>query len=225
MPITSVAGPKGKVRLKVRKDWPSALRYRDILKYALPYPGLPWEVFLWRTKNLKHLMRGLWRMTIGHAFGLPVIYGALWLRKDTPQGTIDYGLASLRVVTTVGAGAIVDAFQNIVELEDFKYHGIGSSSASESVSDTALNTEFTTQYPVDNTRVTGTQTENGSTVYRTVGSFDPDSAVTCREHGIFNNATVGSGVLLDRTVYSDVSVAASNETLQVTYDLTISAGS
>lgn len=138
---------------------------------------------------------------------------------------LDYGVLGTRVVTTVGVGFIVDAFQNLVEVENMKYHGFGTGTGAEASSDTGLGTEFTTEYATDNTRPTGTTTEGASAnIYRTVATFSPDSGGTLAvtEHGIFSASS--AGVLLDRTKFSAVNLVASADSLQATYELTFSAG-
>ena len=108
-----------------------------------------------------------------------------------------------------------------------RYHGFGTGTTAEAIGQTALITELTTQYTVDNTRLTGTQTEGGSAnVYRTVATLSPDSGgtIAVTEHGLFDNATVGAGTLWDRSVFTAVNLVAGSDSLQVTYDLTLSAG-
>lgn len=221
----SKSSPKGTLKLVKFSVWPQAVTLGVILKHGFPHLGLSREVFVWRFKNLPNLLRGARTLFWAKVHGIPTHYGALYLDKFTPQGRVAYGLASLRVVTTTGAGYIVDAFQNTVELENMKYHGFGTGTNAEASSDTGLQTELTTEYATDNTRPTGTQTENGSTVYETVATLDPDSAVAITEHGIFSQAATSGGVLLDRTKFSAVNVGATGETLQATYDFTITAGS
>jgi hypothetical protein len=109
---------------------------------------------------------------------------------------------------------------------NFKYHGFGTGGTAEAAGDTALVTEFTTQYAVDNTRPTGTQTVGGSSnIYRTVATFSPDSGGTLAvtEHGIFSAASAGT--LLDRSLFSVVNVVAASDSITSTYDLTLPAGS
>lgn len=140
---------------------------------------------------------------------------------------VSYGLVGQRVVTTAGVGYIVDAFQNLVELENMKYHGFGTGTGAEASGDTALGTEFTTEYATDNTRPTGTTTEGASAnIYRTVATFSPDSGGTLAvtEHGVFSQAAVAGGVVLDRTKFSAVNLVASADSLQATYELTCAAG-
>lgn len=215
--------PSGTLKLVKFSAWPSALTMGVVLKHGLPRPGLSWEINKWRFKNMPNLWRGARSLFWARVHRIPTHFGVLYLDLYTPKGRIAYGLASLRVVTTVGAGYIVDAFQNSVELENMKYHGFGTGTNAEAVGDTALQTELTTQYATDSTRPTGTQTENGATVYETVGTLDPDSAVTIAEHGIFSASS--AGVLLDRSQFTGIAVAASGDQLQATYDFTITAGS
>jgi len=130
----------------------------------------------------------------------------------------------LRVITTTGAGFLVDAWQNTVELEIQKYHGIGTGTNAEAVGDTALQTELTTQYNPDNTRATGSLTEGGSgNIFRTVGTNTVDASAAVTEHGILSQAATGGGVLIDRSVFSVVNLA-NGDSLQSTYDFTAATG-
>lgn len=141
---------------------------------------------------------------------------------DSPVRRInDHGIVGRKVVTTTGVGFIVDAFQNLVELENMKYHGLGTGTIAENASDTGLGTELTTQYNPDSTRATGTTTESGATVYQTVATNTVDASAAVTEHGIFSAAS--AGVLLDRTVFSVINLA-NGDSLQSTYSLTVSAG-
>jgi hypothetical protein len=140
---------------------------------------------------------------------------------------IPLGLASMRVVTDAGVGFIVDAFQNLTEVETMRFHGLGTGTTAEAASQTALVTEFTTQYATDNTRPTGTLTEGaGANVFRTVATFSPDSGGTLAvtEHGIFSQAATGGGVMLDRSVFSAVNLVAGSDSITATYDLTMPSG-
>ena len=132
------------------------------------------------------------------------------------------GIVGCRVITTVGVGYLVDAWQNLVELEDQKYHGLGTGSTAEAVGDSALVTELTTEY-TGNVRATGTTTEASATVFQTVATntLDGTPGAALREHGIFSaNA---AGVLWDRTVFSAITLS-SGDGLQSTYNMTASAG-
>lgn len=139
----------------------------------------------------------------------------------------DYGVVSRKVITTAGVNFLVDAFQNIVEPEILKYHGIGTGTNAEAIGDTALQTELTTQYNPDSTRATGSLTEGSSAnIYRTVGTNTLDSGTPAiTEHGILSQAATGGGTLWDRSVFSAINlVGANGDGLQTTYDMTASAG-
>lgn len=205
--------------------WPS-ITPRTFIECGLPNKALPDEVNTWRRANRPNLFRGLHRLALARALKLPHFHGALFLTVKRGNGEVlPYGLASLRVVTDVGVGYIVDAFQNSVELENMKYHGYGTGTTAEAAGDTALVTELTTEY-VGNVRPTGTTTEGATAnIYRTVATLSPDSGTpVLREHGVFSaNA---AGVLLDRTVYAAVTLdSGAGDSLQTTYELTFTAGS
>jgi hypothetical protein len=191
----------------------------------------PWT---WKLRNLPFLMAGGICVLLAHLFtvvtGFPVMYGTLRAMKfDGNLGIwVDYGVVGYKVVTTAGVGYIVDAFQNSVELEDMKYHGYGTGTTAEASGDTALVTELTTQYATDNVRPTGTTTEGASAnIYRTVATLSPNAGgtIAITEHGVFSQAATGGGVLLDRTVFSAINLVASSDSLQTTYELTLTAGS
>lgn len=204
------------------------LSLREIVKYGFPQRGLSEEVNVWRTRNLRHLQRGVRRVAAARALGIATMYGTLRLvlHRGSDGAVLDLGLASMRVVTTAGVNYIVDAFQNTTELENLKYHGFGTGGTAEASGDTALVTELTTQYATDNTRPTGTTTEGASAnIYRTVATLSPDSGgtIAITEHGVFS--ATSAGTLLDRTLFSAVNLVAASDSLQATYDLTLTAGS
>jgi hypothetical protein len=158
---------------------------------------------------------------------MPVVYGGCYLQLTRADGTVvPYGLASLRVVTTAGATKLVDFLRALDTIAaNFKFHGFGTGGTAEAVGDTGLVTEETTQYVVDNTRPTGSQTNNGATVYRTVGTYSPDSGTSPRpitEHGVFSASSSVS--LLDRSLFSVVNLVTNADSLQATYDFTVNTG-
>jgi hypothetical protein len=139
-------------------------------------------------------------------------------------GISDLGLVSLKLVTTAGVNFIVDAFQNLVELELMRFHGIGTGTNAEAVGDVALQTELTTQYNPDSTRATGSLAEGASAnIFRTLGTNTVDASVAITEHGILTQAATGAGTLLDRSVFSAINLASA-DSLQSTYDLTVNSG-
>lgn len=137
----------------------------------------------------------------------------------------EFGLLSTRLVTDNGVAYIVDAFQNLVELENMKFHGFGTGTTNEAQADSALVTELTTQYATDSTRPTGTTTEGASgNIYRTVATLSPDSGgtIAITEHGVFSASSAGT--LLDRSKFAAINLVAGSDSLQTTYELTVSAG-
>lgn len=136
----------------------------------------------------------------------------------------DFGVVSCKVITTAGVNFLVDAWQNAVELENMRYHGVGTSNTAESTSDTALGAESTTALNPDSTRATGSLTEGASAnIFRSVGTLTADASIAAVEHGLFNQAATGGGTLWDRSVFSVVNLA-SGDSIQFTYDMTASAG-
>ena len=228
MKAGGISQPTGGLGLKVIKKAPETIllpSLRQLIKYSY-FPGdVPDEVRAWRKGNFWSLLKGHKKIWAAKRLGVAFMNGALNLTVIRKNGlVIPYGLAGVRLVTDNGVDFIVDGFQNIVELELMKFHGIGTGSTAEAQTETALVTELTTEYVVDNTRATGSTIEGGSTnVYRTVGTNEVDAAASLREHGVLNQAATGGGVLLDRTLFALITLA-SGDKLESTYDLTLTAG-
>lgn len=204
------------------------LSLAEVVRFGAPSQLLPDEVSEWRARNWPRVIRQALKVSaavqLGRRLGVMTAYGRLSLAVIRADGQVlDLGLASFRLVTTAGVNFLTDALQNLVEPENMKFHGIGTGVVAEAVGDTALGTELTTQYNPDNTRATGSQTENGANVYRTVGTNTVDAAVAITEHGILPQAATGGGTLLDRSVFAAVNLA-SGDSLQSTYDFTQNSG-
>lgn len=232
MLLNGNSAPSGVVTMRVLRNGSRSacptreLSLFEIAKHGLPWFGVPFQVALWRLKNLPNLLRGLWKIATARALKIPHFYGQVSLVKIGPSGEeTDYGLASLRVVTSAGVNYLVDALQGSTEPENLKYHGFGTGTNAEASGDTALQTELTTQYAVDSTRPTGSQTEGAANVYVTVATLSPDTGgtIAITEHGIFS--ATSAGTLLDRSVFSAVNLVAGSDSLQATYSFTITAGS
>lgn len=222
---TASTAPAGHLGLRVTR---AKAAKKSFWADALPRPRLPREVNTWRLRNLPRVatqaLKVWFARTLGRFFGVGVHYGQLRLRVTRGGVTLDYGLAGYRVVTDTGVAFIVDALHAAATIANLKYHGFGTGTTNEAASQTALVTELTTEYATDNTRPTGTQTENGANVYETVATLDPDSAVAITEHGIFDQAANSGGTMLDRTKFSAINLAATGDTLQATYDFTVTSG-
>jgi len=220
----------GQAERRLRAGPPRRMTVGDvwrIIREGLPSRRASWRVNWWRIRNQPNLWRGAWRALLSAGMRMNSSFGVLRLRVLRGDGRVEnLGVASMRVVTTAGVGAIIDAFQNLVELENFKYHGLGTGTNAEASSDTALQTELTTEYNPNSTRATGTQTENGANVYRTVATNTLDSgtpAVT--EHGVLSQAATGGGTLLDRSKFAAVNLdGTQGDGLETTYDFTQNAG-
>lgn len=125
-------------------------------------------------------------------------------------------------IVNAGENFMVDAFQNTVELETLKYHGIGTSSQAIAEADTGCVSELTTQYNPDSTRATGTTTEGASTnIYRTVATNTVDASVTIAEFCLMSQAATGGGTMWTRILISPTVGLNSGDSLQTTYDLTV----
>jgi hypothetical protein len=223
---TATLPVSGELSLRVTRGWPS-IHEQNTLRHALPSLKLDAEVAAWRRSNLRNVMRGYWRHSIADKLGVGHFTGALFLTVFRGDGTVlPLGLASMRVVTTAGCTFIRDDFNaGSTDITTMKFHGFGTGTTAEATGDTALVTELTTQYATDSTRPTGSQTTNGTTVYRTIATLTPDSGgtIAVTEHGIFSASS--SGTLLDRSKFSAVNLdSTAGDSLQATYDFTITAG-
>lgn len=180
----------------------------------------------YRHANWPLLWRGVKDVLLGNAFGLRHIHGTLYQRALHPDGSLllAYTLCGMRAVTDVGVAAIVDAWQNTFELENFNFHGCGTGVTAESAAQTALVTEITTGLNPDSTRATGTRSEPSANVLRSVGTNTFDGAFAVTEHGLFSQAATGGGVMYDRTVFGAINVVAAGA-IEHTWDATFpSAG-
>lgn len=196
-----------------------------VAEFGVPRRGLSEYVNDWRSANQYRLRSTLAHFCQAYRCGIPLLLGCLYCDLKRANGEeIFLGLASLRVVTTAGVNYIVSAWQNTVELENMKFHALGTGGTAEAIGDTALVTEWTSsEYAA---RATGSLTVGASNnVFRTVGTNTKlnsgTSAVT--EHGIFSSATIGAATLLDRSLFSAVNMGQ-NDAFSTQYDLTCSAG-
>ena len=196
----------------------------QMARLGLPQRGLPDEVNRWRAKNFRHLRLGARDVHRAVRGDLPTFIGSLYLAHISPKwGRRELGLAGTRVVTTVWCELIVDRLIASGNINAHNFHAVGTGSTAAVIGDSDMETEATTEYAADNTRPSGTQVEATSVIYRTVGTITVDAQVLAREHGILDNATVGSGILMDRTVFALVTLE-NGDSLQATYELTITAG-
>jgi len=217
--VAAVVGFSTKLTTKIIRRAASAVPNRrlsldEIAYYGLPHKQLSDAIFSWRVRNLPYIYRGIRQVLAARKLRIAHMYGSLSLALIDPQGQMtDFGLASMRIVTTVGLQFVVNAFQGSQTLSNMRYHGFGTGSAVESIADTALATELSTQYATSGVRPTGSleygTDDDGAqltNVFRTVGTLEPDTTVTLTEHGLFSSATAGSGILFDRSTYTATTV-------------------
>lgn len=237
MPSTSPRGESNFVRVPLIER-PVVRSLRDAIAFGTPEGDRPVRWYsraaakrraAYQARNYDNFKRSLkmqYLSDIGQVPNRLQAMGHLWLAKVGLGGDVeDLGLVSCLQVTDAGVGFIVDAFQNLVELEIMKYHGVGTGTTAESASQTALVTELTTQYASSNTRPTGTTGEKSgdAKTYETTATITVSASVALTEHGIFSVPTSGSGVMLDRSLFSAVNLT-SGESLQATYQLTFPSG-
>lgn len=141
------------------------------------------------------------------------LVGRLYATKINNGKPENLGLISTELVTDAGIAAVVDAFQDTFELEDFKYHGSGTGTTAADASDTALETEV-------ESRATGSQTEGATAdIYKTVGTVAYTASRAVTEWGLLSASS--SGTLFDRAVFTAINVT-NGATIQFTYELTVS---
>lgn len=213
MPITVTGVSAPAVTLRDREILPEARLWmpRSLVGFSI-------------LKAKPYLPHDLWLEIVDRLRSTTVIESALELTlRRLGQPAEHLGIVGRKVVTDVGVGYIVDAFQNSVELENMKYHSLGTGSTAEAAGDTALVTELTTEY-TGNVRATGTTTESAANAYQTVATntLDGTPGAALREHGIHSASS--AGVLLDRTVFAAITLS-SGDALTSTYTLTFTAGS
>lgn len=226
---TGSIAPAGRLAGTVYRTPPEAPSWWTLLVWAFFHKSanVSWT---WKLRNSWRHVKPLAKLGVARLLRIPAIAGTHYGRVDRADGTVeDYGLVSLRVVTTVGVTRIVDFLRasDTTSGQNFKFHGVGTGTTAEATGDTALVTELTTQYATDSTRPTGTQTNNGANVYRTVATITPDSGfpIVLREHGVFDQAATGGGDLLDRSVFAAITLSVSGDSYTPTYDFTVTAGS
>jgi hypothetical protein len=141
--------------------------------------------------------------------------GRLYITHYRNGVATDMGLVSTKLVTDAGVAYLNGAFQGTGNLaSNFKYHASGTGGTAESAAQTALVTEVAT-------RATGSQTNNGANIYRTVGTIAYTGTLAIVEHGIFSASSAGT--MLDRSIFSAINVI-SGDSIAFTYDLTLPSG-
>lgn len=172
----------------------------------------------WRIRNLRYLLPGLWHRFIARFFHIQHLQGALYVRHITAAGRVtDYGLVSLRLVTTAFVQFMVDQLQaETTQWGDFKYHDSGVGTTAAAVGDTDIETTD------GESRATGSQEEGATAdIYKSIGTINYTTTKAITEHGLFSQAT--GTTLMDRHVFSEINVD-NGDSIQFTYELTVDDG-
>lgn len=146
------------------------------------------------------------------------MFGFLKVRIFHPNGILkeDLGLQSIKLVTTAFANYVVDSLQNSTTepLDAFQYHDMGDDNTAESNAHTSMQNSR-------ESRVAGTQVENGAGIYQSVANITATAGYDVEEHGIFSAATVGT--MLDRNLVPNAPTVIADDVIEFTYELTVNA--
>ena len=188
----------------------------------------------WRIRNAARwsFVRGWLCNWLAHWFTrltqIPTMTAQLSIRVRRAGGEwVDYGVVCYRVVTNAAVAYMVDDLDSAAgsaDISNWQYHGCGTGTTAENVTDTSLETESTTALNPDSTRATGTGSQPSANIYQSVGTLTFDAGAAITEHGVLTQAATGGGTLLDRSVFSAINVS-SGDSIQFTYQLTLTAGS
>jgi hypothetical protein len=189
-----------------------------VKKISAPKPPLSWQLRQWFRRDR---IGGLILHGAAHAFSkvfkAPVMIGKLSAVHITADGKMtNYGVLSRRLVTTAFVNDMVDEL--IAETStwgDYKYHDSGVGVTGAAVGDTDIETTD------GESRATGTQVENAANIYESVGTITYTTTKAITEHGLFNNTT--GATLMDRHTFTAINVV-NTDSIQFTYDLTVTAG-
>ena len=201
------------------------------------YKGISWLEY-WKLRRIARKVRAgvvpegvdpetiLRAMKLTRPKNMLEMLGLLSAKVQRKDGTFkDYGLVSVKSVTTVFAEYLVDIMTSSGEpaigaIDEFHFHKMGAGSTAESDDDTTLVTpQAGAQTGTDGAAACthGAQ----SSIYVTIGTLTAGSAYGCREHGVFNAST--GGTLLDRSVVTNIELAE-EDVVTWTYSLTITPG-
>ena len=212
----------------------SALASGTLADNTLPAYRYPTEI---RRPPWRWRLRQTWKLLCDGSYvipslarlarrcGLLVAYSELYGLVYHADGTAtNYGLLGRRVVTDAGVAYLAaDIAGGGSDSNLFKFAGFGTGTTNESAAQTTLVTELTTEYAVDSTRPTGSQSAT-TNAYTTVATLSPDSGGTLAitEHGLFSASSAGT--LWDRTKFSAINLVAGSDSLAATYVATFPSG-
>lgn len=136
----------------------------------------------------------------------------------------EYPCLSTQYVTNVFLAIVTGCMRanagNLASIQLFKYHGVGTGTATPAATDTALGAETIYVYGSERTS-DGTRAGSAATYVSvsTVTFVTVPTSLAITEHGLFDTATIGEGNLLDRSKFTAITVVTSDQII-FTYTLT-----
>ena len=177
----------------------------------------------YKLRNFSKVIKPLTKIGLAKVINSPIFYGALFAKKNNADGTVeDYGLVSLKLVTTAGVRAVTDHMANTTTdlLNDFSWHAIGIGTVDPDASDTTLGSEVESRVEDTTSR---TSTSSGDDYrYSTSAEVTASAAVAVTEHGLLSSNA--GGTLFDRSEFAVINLS-SGDSLTTTYQVTFQSGS
>ena len=153
-------------------------------------------------------------------FGITTLKSELSVIHNLADGRrVDYGVVCHKLVTTAFVNYMVDMLQtDATAWGDFKFHESGTGTTNPAVSDTGIETAA-----ANGDIATGSQTEGAANIYKTVGTCSYTGVDAVTEHCLSNIGTTAQGIAMDRHEFG-VITTANGDTIEFTFQLTVSAG-
>jgi len=160
-------------------------------------------------------------VALGRMFGVLTMYGTVYATLIRADGArIELGALGKRVVTDEGVAFLVDDWDTgATDITNMNFHDSGIGAVAENQTDVDLGTPAG-----PTTRAAGTKSQPSANVIRSVGTIAYTSTLAITEHGLFSTAARATTELWDRTVFTAINVV-SGDSIQFTYDCTLTAGS
>lgn len=218
MEMRSGTQPRGDLNIKVNRN-PAVWRIHS--QWDRP---VSWKWKLKNNLNWGYIKGWLSNEVVAKVarryFDLVVMTSQLSVRVFKSDGAIyNYGVVCRKAITDEGVAYINDDWTSDgTDITTLKYHGVGTGSTAAAGADTNLSVAISTQ-----ARATGTMSQPSANVMQSVGtlSFDASHAIT--EHGLFDTNTVsGDDTLWDRHLFSAINVA-NGDSIEFTYQCTLTS--
>jgi hypothetical protein len=180
--------------------------------------------FLYRLRNWRaelHMLFVEAGVFIARMCGVLTAYGTLSATLIKADGSrIELGAIGKRYVTDDGVAFLVDDWEDGSQsITNMNYHDSGIGVAGEDQTDNDLGTPAG-----PTTRATGTKSQPSANILRSIGTIAYSGTLAITEHGLFSTSARATVEMWDRTVFSAINVE-SGDSIQFTYDCTLTAGS